>query len=402
MSTSAECLFCRIFETGEEQRKWHDRILFERDEIAVLTGLGAQREGYLLIVPRAHAFSSAELSEPALSSLEEVKQEVTHVLNQVYGPCVFFEHGACGHTRRAGGCIDHVHIHAIPMEKPIVDFASREIEIADRDRTFVHVSGHESLRKWIQRPYVAIQDQKGSMFIADGEGLPGQFMRRVVAKAIGSPKDWDYEAHRHEERMRATIEKLAELFGGIEEVDPRYAQQWHRDGPLAPLVYVARAVDNRPAPDVRQVGETLRQRVREAGFAAVDPVASTFPRTQVPMQENLRTNDFGRVRSDLAWLRRSDAVIIDMHLEDWSYVGCVCELVYAYQWDIPTIIVAGSSVIKERLWLRYHATKIVEDIDEAIDELNALFASPGTRRDHLDAPSVGSVAGEMAASPEKT
>lgn len=376
MNDSSNCLFCRIFETSESQRKWHDQVLYERDGITVLPGLGAQREGYLLIVPRVHAFSCAELSQKTLIGLEEVKEEVAHVLNQAYGPCVFFEHGACGHRRRAGGCIDHVHVHALPTEAAIVDIASR-------DRSFIRINGYETLREWVQRPYVAIQDQAGSMFIADGEGIPGQFMRRVIATAIDSPHDWDYEVFPNEERVHATIDRLAALFGGIEEADPRYAQRWQRNGPLAPLVYVARAVDNRPSPDVRQAGEALRSTIRDAGFAAVDPVASTFPRTQVPMQENRKTNDFGRVRSDLAWLRRSDALLIDMHLEDWSYVGCVCELVYAYLWEIPTIVVVGSSLIQERIWLRYHATKIVRDIDEAIVELHALFASPAPRRAQL-------------------
>jgi nucleoside 2-deoxyribosyltransferase len=312
------------------------------------------------------------LPPEVLAGLEEVKEEVRHVLNQAYGPCVFFEHGACDH-QRAGGCIDHVHVHALPLEEAIVELASQE-------RPFSRIDGYESLQEWAHKPYVAIQNQTGSMFITNGEGLPGQFMRWVIAKAIGSPVDWDYTAFPHEERVRATIDRLAELFGGIEEVDPRYSQGWQRSGPEAPLVYVARAVDNRPAPDVRQVGENLRQRIGEAGFAAVDPVASPFPRTQVPMQENQETNDFLRVRSDLAWLRRSDAVVIDVSLEDWSYVGCVCELVYAYLLGIPTIVIAGSSVIQERLWLRYHATRIVHDVDEAIVELQALFTSPPSHR----------------------
>lgn len=376
-SSEPDCLFCRIFRTQKSQREWHDQILYERDGIAVLPGVGAQREGYLLIVPRVHAFSCAELSKQDLARLEDVKEEVAHVLNQVYGPCVFFEHGACAHERRAGGCIDHVHVHALPIEAPIV-------ELANRERSFAPLDGDDGLEEWIHKPYVAIQDQAGGMFIADGEKAPGQFMRRVIDKAIGEPGEWDFEVYRHEDRVHATIDRLAALFEGIEEADPRYAQGWERSGPKAPLVYVARAVDNRSPDDVREAGEELRLKIRDAGFAAVDPVASPFPRTQVALEENKKISDFIRVQSDLAWLRRSDAVLIDMSLEKWSYVGCVCELVYAYLWGIPTIIVAGKSPIQERIWLRYHANDIVHDIDEAIEKLHKRFASaPASHRARL-------------------
>jgi ATP adenylyltransferase len=371
MGENGSCLFCKILRQTEGDRRWHDQVLYERDGFSVLPGLGAQREGYLLIVPHAHVFSSAELSTHERERLEDVKEEVAHVLNQAYGPCVFFEHGACGHKRRAGGCIDHVHLHALPTEAPIV-------QVADNARHFHRIRGQDELARWVSRPYVSIQDQTGSLFVADGQDLPGQFMRRMVGQAIGSPDDWDFEAFPQHERMRATITKLEPLFHGIEESDPRYDQRWERSGPQAPLVYVARAVDNRPTEDVREVGVTLRARVREAGFAAVDPVASMFPRIQVAMEENRVVSDFGRVRSDLAWLRRSDALLVDMHIEDWSYVGCVCELVYAHLWDIPTIVIVGSSDIQERIWLRYHASKIVPDIEGAILELQELFAPPPT------------------------
>jgi hypothetical protein len=74
-------------------------------------------------------------------------------------------------------------------------------------------------------------------------------------------------------------------------------------------------------------------------------------------------------RADLAWLRRSDALVVDMSLEDWSYVDCVCELVYAYLLRIHTIVMTGSGFIDARMWLRYHAKRIVKTVDDVIDAL---------------------------------
>jgi hypothetical protein len=203
-------------------------------------------------------------------------------------------------------------------------------------------------------------------------------MRRIIGEAIGSPHDWDYEAFPHQERMRSTIERLGPLFDGLEDTDPRYDQDWAREGPRAPIVYVARAVDNvEPAAEIPRIGARLRDTIRAAGFAAVDPVASRFPDSQLAAGlQNRAITDYDRVRSDLEWLRRSDALVVDMSRKDWSYIGCVCELVYAHLWNIPTIVITGDTRHETRMWLKYHATTTVSKIDEAVVELEALFGAP--------------------------
>ena len=338
----------------------------------MIPGLGAQVEGYVLIVPNEHVSAEAELSPASRVRLEDVKRDVGHLLNQAYGPCVFFEHGACVTPYGSGGaCIDHVHVHALPTEAQIVQLAGRDLD-------FQPLPPRSHLGEWRGRPYVAVEDQSGRRFVASGDRVPGQFMRRIIAEAIGSPQEWDYEAFPHHERMRSTVERLRPLFDGLEDTDPRFDQHWTREGPRAPIVYVARAVDNvEPADEVPRIGARLRDTIRAAGFAAVDPVASRFPGSEPAADLQSRAiTDYDRVRSDLAWLRRSDALVVDMSRPDWAYIGCVCELVYAHLWRIPTIVITGGTGHETRIWLKYHATKTVSRIDEAVGELQALFGAP--------------------------
>jgi ATP adenylyltransferase len=361
---STQCLFCKLLGPSPDGRAWHDQVLYSNAEFSVLPGLGAQAEGYLLIVPTTHVHSSAELDPGALARLDETMKDVAHVLNQAYGPCIFFEHGACGTRNLAGGCIDHVHIHAIPIQGDVVAAVKPLM-------SFTAVTRIADVTAWAGKPYLAVQNQAGELFVATGRTLPGQFMRRIVGEALGRSDEWDYELFPEHSTMRATITRLEPLFASMQTAERLDRKAWQDTSASSPLVYLARAVDNRPSTSVIEAGEMWRIRVKEAGFRPVDPVVMPFPQLPTTLDEN--RDNFLRVAGDLAWLRRSDALLIDMSLDDWSYVGCVCELVYAHSWGIPSIVMAGTSAISERLWLRYHATHIVKTVDDALNALNMLF-----------------------------
>lgn len=145
---------------------------------------------------------------------------------------------------------------------------------------------------------------------------------------------------------------------------------------MTPLVYIARAVDLRPPSDVRRVGHDLRDSLIAAGYRPVDPVETPFPGIDVTFKEGKPSGN-SRIRSDLEWLRRSDALLVDMSISDWQYVGCICELVYAYTWHIPSVVITGTSSIENRMWLRFHATRVVHDPQAAIAALDSLKLGPG-------------------------
>ena len=140
------------------------------------------------------------------------------------------------------------------------------------------------------------------------------------------------------------------------------------------FVYIARAVDNRPEPDFRRDGERLAAKIAMAGFTPIDPVLTPFP----GFEERNLLQKYDRVLSDLEWIRRSDALVADMAIPDWPYVGCICELVYARWYGVPTIVITGDNqMLGERVWLRYHADFVDTDEDNAIEFLRKL--PPGAR-----------------------
>jgi len=64
------------------------------------------------------------------------------------------------------------------------------------------------------------------------------------------------------------------------------------------------------------------------------------------------------VEFDLQLLRSCDGLILDFSFENHLYIGSICEMVYAYQLNMPVIIYSGHRIFDKRWWLIYHAKHI--------------------------------------------
>ena len=137
-----------------------------------------------------------------------------------------------------------------------------------------------------------------------------------------------------------------------------------------PLIYFARAMDELNPQDIISQGEEVALELDQAGLQMVDPFVEVSKRTrQGPNIEEGRSI----VDNDLALLRRVDGVLMDLSDSEWDYIGCLCELVYAYLWRIPVAVYTGDSAIIKRKWLQYHAAAITKTRDEAMDFLSGLL-----------------------------
>lgn len=201
------CVLCRIV-TDSASGAWYDTELYRYGNFSVIPGLGAQAPGYLMIVPRTHVLSSAALSDADLRDLLQVISSVSRVLRDQYGDALFFEHGACSESQRAGGCISHAHVHAVGTDAPLAPVAHRRL-------SYEHIADLGELRGWAHRPYVAIRDQEGSCTVASAQGLPGQYLRRLLDEALGEVGEWDYSLFPHLDRIRETIRDLRPRFAEI-------------------------------------------------------------------------------------------------------------------------------------------------------------------------------------------
>ena len=137
----------------------------------------------------------------------------------------------------------------------------------------------------------------------------------------------------------------------------------------APVVYFARAVDGLDLADVLAAGKVVAAELQESGLRMTDPVEVwTRAVRTAPVDDPALL-----VQSDLGLLRRCDGVLMDMSIPDRNYIGCTCELTYAYLWRIPSVVWVGDTGLSQRPWLRYHATAVVRRRSEAVEAVAALL-----------------------------
>ena len=137
IDTSKEhCFLCHISRYGGKEsatefnrttEKISDTIIYESKNFYVQIELGAMTKGMLMICPKKHYLSAAQLPDKLFKEYYEVMHHVEWLLKAVYGnePVIFFEHGSApsgmsSHKRS----IVHAHTHVawgVPFDKKYLE-----------------------------------------------------------------------------------------------------------------------------------------------------------------------------------------------------------------------------------------------------------------------------------------
>ena len=142
-----------------------------------------------------------------LEEFAAICEFVGKTLKGQYGPYVLFEHGT--RSEGAGGCgIYHAHLHATPLagvRDPVDTLRSRfsYAELTHLNEISEQSSGLPS--------YLFYQDSDAKLYLFDTGPLPSQYMRKLLADALGE-QDWNWRDAGREERLLATIRRLSGQF----------------------------------------------------------------------------------------------------------------------------------------------------------------------------------------------
>lgn len=174
-SVKSDCLFCRLLEGNP----LHEQAsLYESDNFLVIPGSGAFLDGYIMILPKAHVMSCAELNDNQRLEMLEVIEDVKFILKSIYHMDILvWENGSgSGGKGKPSTSIVHAHIHACPSQFNV-------LETTYAKGIPVHPISFEDLPKYEENSYLLIMDYDGSWHISNDINLyiPRQYVRQLIA-----------------------------------------------------------------------------------------------------------------------------------------------------------------------------------------------------------------------------
>jgi len=206
-----DCSFCREFEcrvSKIQDIEIANRVLFKSKNFNVFPTIGSFIEGYLLISPRDHHISIGAIPRELYPELEEVKEKVRRVLKENYQIPLFFEHGPASNEKKAGCCVEHAHLHAVPVNAEVIE---------DLKKHFQHfeISSYSALKDEFEKgnPYFFVEDQnRNKHLFRIIDIVPSQYIRQVISSRIGMPEKWDWRFYPELDNILKTIERLKDKF----------------------------------------------------------------------------------------------------------------------------------------------------------------------------------------------
>jgi diadenosine tetraphosphate (Ap4A) HIT family hydrolase len=211
----SQCDFCDEFSGGHNNafsRRYgsdpRGRTVFETQNFKVLPSLGQIVEGHVLVVPVRHYTALADMPSPLTEEVADLADHVRIALSANYGSCLLFEHGSRGVC--SGGCgIYHAHLHAVPLREESEPVSLLKERFGYRKLGSIGDIASESNGT---DSYLYYEDLHSNRYIFDVEYLPSQYMRRLMAEALGKD-EWDWRKCGREEALLSTITRLSQAFG---------------------------------------------------------------------------------------------------------------------------------------------------------------------------------------------
>lgn len=198
------CAFCQIANKTKSIQDY-DIPIIESVNFIVITALGQFIDGYLLICPKKHYLNIGSLEPELFDEFYKLKSEVQNLLNNAYGKkTVCFEHGAAPVSGAGPTCIDHAHLHILPLDT----LGTNLWEAPD-----LHFKTHStslSISEFVKAgtPYFYVEDSDGNASVYDALLLPCQYGRRVIANFVGKPSFWNWRRYPYKAETLRTLKYL--------------------------------------------------------------------------------------------------------------------------------------------------------------------------------------------------
>lgn len=202
------CVFCQQDRKGYltiGKRNIKNCILWETPNFLVWPSVGPLVEGHLLIVPKNHYLSMAELPEELCRELENLIADVRRLFNKKNGKVIFFEHGSAPEClSKKANSIDHAHLHALPLDFDLSKVLREKFGSAE----VTTIKELKTIFKGI-KPYIYFESAEGRRFCYDiSNECESQCVRKILAENIGRKRYWDWRVYPGTKVFLKTLQNL--------------------------------------------------------------------------------------------------------------------------------------------------------------------------------------------------
>lgn len=202
----SECPFCEEQNNPKNSIIKGSRVIAETDTFIVFPTTGGFVDNYQLIVPKKHINCFGELS---LEQLKELKDLISwqKQINKTYFnmSSTMFEHGALHPCNESGKSIVHAHLHIFPNNISLLEsidkynFGLKQInDIADL-RQICHEYD----------TYLYYGDIDDKHYVITHQGIPSQFLRKVLADSLGKT-EWNWRTNPLIDEIKKNLEFYVE------------------------------------------------------------------------------------------------------------------------------------------------------------------------------------------------
>lgn len=195
---------CRFCNPPEKER-----ILMETDNFYIMVSLGPIVEGYLLIVTKKHIGACLNIPEYILDEYMSLKEKVREILINIYGYCLFYEHGKIGTSLTLDDSHEHcyhAHLHCIPVSCELNEIVNKEFA------GNIYSNYYDCYKEMnSKKQYLYIEDNKIMTYIPQGP-IRKQYLRYVLASTLGYNERWDWVNNQNWNLIEQTINKLKPYF----------------------------------------------------------------------------------------------------------------------------------------------------------------------------------------------
>ena len=204
------CRFCSLLQGATDA---FDSAWLSEGGYRAIVSVGALVSGWSLVCPVNHVVNLSD--EYTQRNFWKFASDAARVLEDRYGPCAFFEHGASNEASLTGCGVGHAHGHLVPLS------FSLEAEAC-------LTAPEMEWRKCFASEVKAVAACREYLFVADkfeGAGSVGslcilteptsQFFRRLIARKIGIGDLYDYKKYPMLDMATQSASELRDHAGSI-------------------------------------------------------------------------------------------------------------------------------------------------------------------------------------------